>query len=123
MNTLSVPTIGSKVRVKTQYTDSRIFTSEGIVVPSIFKDPTTFAVQTGNPAHPVSEITLKYVKSIEILSGSMKALDSEFKAWKIKSKDKIYLVTRAKARYNCTCIGFQYNKKCKHIAAVSNRNE
>jgi hypothetical protein len=122
MSVLAVPTIGSKVRVQTQYSDNKIFTSQGIVVPSIFKDPTTFAVQTGNPRHPVSEITLKYVKSIDVLSGSMKALASEFKAWKVKSKDKVYLVTRTKARYECNCIGFQYNKKCKHITAVSNRS-
>jgi hypothetical protein len=118
---IAVPTIGSKVRVTTNwYGEIKNFT--GVVVQSIFKSPYSFAVHTGNPQYPVSEFDAsgKHL-SIEVIAGKSFAAATGTKAWKVKSKDKIYLVTRVGAKYNCTCTGFEYRKTCKHIDAVSKK--
>jgi len=42
------------------------------------------------------------------------------KQWKIKgSKDHVYYVEETNKGMICTCIGFKYHQKCKHIEEVS----
>jgi hypothetical protein len=39
--------------------------------------------------------------------------------WKIKgSKGDIYLVEKTDSGYNCTCSGFRFRGRCKHIESV-----
>lgn len=40
------------------------------------------------------------------------------RTFKIKSKDKVYFVTSKKDNFSCTCTGFTFRGKCKHIDAV-----
>lgn len=40
------------------------------------------------------------------------------RTFKVTSKDKEYIVEFDSKRYSCTCTGFTYRGKCKHITAV-----
>lgn len=130
---VAVPNIGSKVRVTVHDKDyyayaakkqrEREYIYEGEVEKSIFSDPFYFAVRTGNPDHPVSEFSAKssHVVKIEYLIGGASQVSTETKAWKIKSKDKIYLVQRVNGKFSCTCKGFEFRRDCKHIGLVGKK--
>jgi SWIM zinc finger len=128
---VAVPKIGSRVRVTTRDKDYYVYatkewrdtTYEGVVEKSIFSDPFYFAVRTGNPNYPVSEFSAKSERlvKIEYITGSATQVSTETKAWKIQSKDKIYLVTRIGGKFNCTCKGFEFRRDCKHIGAVGKK--
>ena len=132
---VSVPTIGSRVRVTTIYPNTYAYrgednnyvtyTREGEVVQSIFRDPFMFAVKTGDPDHPVSEYNAKslHVVKIEYVIGSSKQVATDKKAWKVKSGDgkNFYIVQRIEGKFSCTCKGFEFRKDCKHIGAVSKK--
>ena len=132
---VSVPKVGAKVRVTTMYPNTYAYrgkndnyvtyTREGVVIPSIFKDPFMFAVNTGTPDHPVSEFNAKsvHVVKIEVLMGESRSVATDKKAWKVKSSkgNKFYLVTRVNGKFSCTCTGFEFRKDCKHIGAVSKK--
>lgn len=128
---IAVPEIGSKVRVTTRYLNAYIYRAEGedyvttvregTVVQSVYKDPTMFAIRTGNPSYPVSAYDAKKVVSIELLSGKFKNIDFGTKAWKVTNGEKIYLVTRVNGKYSCSCKGFLFRRDCKHIGAVEKK--
>ena len=126
-----VPTIGSRVRVTTRDKDYYVYatkewrdmTFEGVVEKSIFNDPFYFALRTGREFYPVSEFNAKSerIVKIEYIKGGSTQVSTETKAWKVKSKDKIYLVTRTAGKFNCSCKGFEFRKDCKHVGAVSKK--
>jgi len=130
---VAVPKIGSRVRVTTMYPNTYAYrgeydnyvtyTREGLVVKSIFNDPFMFAVETGAPDHPVSEYNAKsqHVVKIEYIVGGASQVSTETKAWKVKSKEKVYLVTRVNGKFNCSCKGFEFRRDCKHVGAVSKK--
>ena len=132
---VAVPKVGSRVRVTTMYPNTYAYrgefdnyvtnTREGVVVPSIFKDPFMFAVHTGDHDHPVSEFNAKslHVVQIEVVKGESTQVATDKKAWKVKSSDgkKFYLVTLVGGKFSCTCTGFEFRKDCKHIGAVSKK--
>ena len=132
---VAVPKIGSRVRVTTMYPNTVVYRNsdkgyvtyvrEGLVVQSIFRDPFMFAVQTGDPQHPVSEYNAKslHVVKIEVLKGSSMQVATDNKAWKVKSSDgkKFYIVERLNGKFSCTCTGFEFRKDCKHIGAVAKK--
>jgi len=130
---VAVPNVGSRVRVTTMYPNTYAYrgednnyvtyTREGLVVKSIFNDPFMFAVETGAPDHPVSEYNAKsqHVVKIEYIVGGASQVSTETKAWKVKSKDKVYLVTRVNGKFNCSCKGFEFRRDCKHVGAVSKK--
>jgi hypothetical protein len=130
---VAVPNVGSRVRVTTMYPNTYAYrgeydnyvtmTREGLVVKSIFNDPFYFAVETGAPDHPVSEYNAKsqHVIKIEYIVGGASQVSTETKAWKVKSKEKVYLVTRVNGKFNCSCKGFEFRRDCKHVGAVSKK--
>ena len=130
---VAVPNVGSRVRVTTMYPNTYAYrgeydnyvtyTREGLVVKSIFNDPFYFAVETGAPDHPVSEYNAKsqHVVKIEYIVGGASQVSTETKAWKVKSKEKVYLVTRVNGKFNCSCKGFEFRRDCKHVGAVSKK--
>lgn len=121
-NSFKIPSVGSRVRVTTEYANpNRTFVTVGSVVESMFKDPKTFAVKTGNPMHPVSEISLDFVKNIELISGKFATFSSKARHWKVKSKGSIYLVSYGAGKFTCTCKGFEFRKICKHVSSVRNK--
>ena len=128
---VEIPTIGSRVRVTTRDKEYYVYatkewrdtTYEGVVEKSIFNDPFYFAVRTGNEFHPVSEFNAKSERlvQIEYIKGSALKLDDSTKSWRVKSKDKVYLVQRLGGKYTCSCKGFEFRRDCKHIGAVSKK--
>jgi hypothetical protein len=132
---VSVPKIGSRVRVTTMYPNTVVYrncdngyvtyTREGVVIKSIFNDPFRFAVETGAPDHPVSEYNAKsqHVVKIEYVTGSASKVATDTKAWKVKSTDgkKSYIVQRVNGKFSCTCTGFEFRKDCKHVGAVAKK--
>jgi hypothetical protein len=106
-----------------EYDNYVTYTREGLVVKSIFNDPFMFAVETGAPDHPVSEYNAKsqHVVKIEYIVGGASQVSTETKAWKVKSKEKVYLVTRVNGKFNCSCKGFEFRRDCKHVGAVSKK--
>ena len=49
---------------------------------------------------------------------------SNAKRWKINgSKDHVYYVEETDNGMSCTCIGFKYHGKCKHIDGVLNEHK
>ena len=128
---IAVPNIGSKVRVTVRDQDYYVYATkqwrehiyEGVVQQSVFKDPFYFAVRTGKPDFPVSEFSAKssHIVKIEYLIGGASQVSTETKAWKIKSKDKIYLVQRVNGKFSCTCKGFEFRRDCKHIGLVGKK--
>ena len=128
---VAVPNIGSKVRVTVRDRDYYIYATkewrdrvyEGTVQKSVFKDPFYFAVRTGNADHPVSEFNAKssHIVQIEYVVGGASQVSTETKAWKIKSKDKVYLVQRVAGKFSCSCKGFEFRRDCKHIGIVGKK--
>ena len=47
--------------------------------------------------------------------------DPDTKVFKVKSNTKEYIVKVNKNRYNCTCTGYNFRGKCKHIDAVAKK--
>lgn len=126
MKTVTIPKVGSKIRVTTRYKESYYFaktpwrdtTYEGEVVQSNKWDNTdTFKLFTGNPEWPHSVISVNHVHDIEYLSGGPgQALKNDVKSWTVKgSKGDIYTVTQIGTKWACTCSGFQFRRQCKHV--------
>lgn len=115
----NIPTVGSNIKVTCQfYTGEASF--EGVVVkPYKWLQEGEFCLQTGNKQFPISVINLKSIKDIVILTGST----SKIKTFKVKgSKNHEYIVTLSDKHYSCSCIGFKYHNKCKHVAEVQQNN-
>ena len=47
--------------------------------------------------------------------------DPDTKVFKVKSNTKEYIVKVNKNRYSCTCTGYNFRGKCKHIDAVAKK--
>lgn len=49
---------------------------------------------------------------------SKQAPEPGVRTFKISSKDKTYFVTAKNNTFHCTCTGFSFRGKCKHVDAV-----
>lgn len=57
------------------------------------------------------------LKNIETINGEV--ISKPRTEWRVKNnKGKEYVVTLNGSGYTCTCIGYRYNRKCKHINEV-----
>jgi len=126
MKTLSIPQIGSRVRVTTRYREIYIHATspfkdrvlEGeIVNPDKWMDQDNFKLFTGNPEFPYSIINVNNVHDIKYLTGgSGRSLVNDTKTFTVKgSKGDTYTVTQVGTRWTCTCHGFQFRRSCRHI--------
>lgn len=129
MSSASVPTVGSLVRVTTRYRNHYYLdaatkpwkdtTHEGVVVPNEkWEKPNTFCI-TGNDKIRVRNIAFSNVVRIEVIKG--KLVKPDIRAFKVKSNDKTYVVTKNGKTLSCTCTGFHYRHKCKHVDAVAKK--
>lgn len=125
-----MPKVGSQVRVTTRYRNHVLYnTSEYVettylgTVGSAHKllSPNSFVLNTPNTPHfPKREINLAYVANIEYMDGTKaNKTASTDQIWAVKgSKGDVYTVTRSNNQLSCSCVGFQFRRKCKHITMV-----
>ena len=114
----TIPTVGSKIKVNCQFYTGEV-TFEGVVIkPYKWLQEEEFCLQTGKKEFPVSVINLKSIVNLEILTGST----SKIRTFTVKgSKNYEYTVTLSNEHYSCSCIGFKYHNKCKHVAEVQQK--
>ena len=125
---IQVPTKDSKVKVTVRFVqgpnmippqpDHRVF--EGTVVPSYkWLNDRQFCI-TGDEFMKVRVISMDLVNDIELLSGTMKNVDTDVKVFEVAgSKGNKYIVTKNSKGWDCTCPGFQFRKACKHVSELS----
>lgn len=127
---ISSPKIGSFVTVTTRYPETYIFATNkfrdvvttGKIIENDRLTPVgSFSITTGKKDFPVAVIAIRNVIKIEsagkTLTNSIKK--NAVKTWKVKSSkgNEIYTVTNNGGSWSCTCVGFQYHRRCKHILA------
>lgn len=120
---MKIPAIGSEVSVTVRrkavyiYADSPWDekTYRGTVVKnSKWVDAESFSLQTQDKFYPVKIINSGYIHSIKVLSGTVQSIEK----FKIKGSKGEYIVTKSGNQFSCTCIGFKYHAKCKHITSI-----
>lgn len=124
MNHLPKP--GSIIEVVTRFKSIYYFSKEkfeedryiGIVLKSPkWIEYNSFVLDTGNPEVDFHIISSNYVVDIQYLEGEPGEeilIPQKTEFFKIKD----YTVTKAKSGYSCTCVGYHYHRKCKHITQV-----
>ena len=126
MKTISVPSVGSKIRVTIRTKETYYFSTnpwrdtvlEGEVVnPNKWDGPEYFKLFTGNPDFPNSVINMGLVHNIEYVEGGPgKAINSNTRTWLVHgSKGDSYTVSQIGTKWSCTCSGFQFRRQCKHV--------
>ena len=63
--------------------------------------------------------TFVKVRNIELERLSGKTIKSNTRVFKVKSNTKEYSVELDNSYYTCTCTGFSFRGRCKHIDAVA----
>jgi hypothetical protein len=100
-----------------------VWVFEGTVVPSYkWLNDRQFCM-TGVEQMKIRVINMDLVNDIELLSGSMKEVDTGVKVYEVAgSKGNKYIVTKNSKGWDCTCPGFQFRKACKHVSELSGNN-
>jgi len=124
------PAIGSIVKVTTRYPNTYYFSKEkyvfnvtaGTIVPNDrFVPAGSFSITTGRKEYPVAIIAEHNVVKIEMPGKTLRASikKSAPKVWKVKSSNgkETYNVVNNAGSWTCSCVGFQYHRRCKHIIA------
>ena len=122
-NTIQIPSANSIVKVTASFRNINYYTSEskpfdesiieGVVVNNPkWVDANSITIETGNKDFPVSIISIKNIKKVDIINGST---SDSTKYFNIQgSKGSTYVVSVRENQYSCTCTGFKYHGKCKH---------
>ena len=113
----NLPSVGSTVTVDCQYiTKTKTFT--GVVIkPHRWLDANEFCLQTDSKEFPISVINLANVVNLKILKGTT----TNIRKFKVAGTKGEYLVTLSNEHFSCSCIGFKYHNKCKHITKVKEK--
>lgn len=122
-----IPSVGSKVEVITKHRNIYYFSDEkyteyrylGEVLPSPkWIEHNSFIISSNNPEIDFHVISTNNVVDIKYISGLPgREIDNQTQLFKIKN----YTVFKSKSGYRCTCVGYQYHKKCKHITEVKEK--
>ena len=122
-NTIQIPSANSIVKVTVSFRNINYYTSEtepfnesiieGVVVNNPkWVDANSITIETGIKDFPVSIISIKNIKKVDIIKGST---SDSTKYFNIQgSKGSTYVVSVRENQYSCTCTGFKYHGKCKH---------
>jgi hypothetical protein len=126
MNMTHVPKPGSVVEVITHLRSIYYFSTVpydefhyvGVVIDSPkWIEHNSFALATGDTEvefHVISPDSVVGIQYLEGEPGREIVIPQKTEFFKIKD----YTVTRSKSGYSCTCVGYKYHKKCKHILQV-----
>jgi hypothetical protein len=61
-------------------------------------------------------------KFIELKTNPFTAvMMDEKRRWRVDSKSNVYVVSLAAQEWDCSCTGFKYHGKCKHVTGVKNK--
>lgn len=125
---MKVPTVGSKVIVKTKYSQgaqmipprpTEIVFEGTVLKPYKWLNDREFCL-TGDSNWPIRVINMNQVNHIELITGELKTIDLDSKVWTVSgSKGNSYVVTRNSSKWDCTCPGFSFRKTCKHVSELS----
>jgi hypothetical protein len=113
----SLPSIGSTISINCQYYTGHASFNGVVVNPYRWLSADEFCLQTGNPDFPISVINLANVVDLKILKGST----TNTRKFKVSGSKGDYIVTLSGKHYSCSCIGFKYHNKCKHITKVKEK--
>lgn len=129
------PKIGEKIAVTTDFRDlyktsmphvraTQSFNKTvGIVIENMkWVAADCFCMTTGQPNHPIAVISLERVCDLKYVSGEVaeqiKAPSKDDATWCVRgSGKKSYMITKKGNAWSCTCPGFTYRKRCKHVDA------
>lgn len=131
---LAAPKIGSIVKVTTRYPETYLFSKEkykyvitaGQVVANDRLTPVGyFSMTTGRKEYPVAMIAIHNVVKIETptKTQTQNIKKSSAKTYKVKSSrgNEVYTVTNNAGAWSCTCVGYQYHRRCKHILGLQKK--
>lgn len=123
-----IPSVGSKVEVITRHKDSYIYSENEYIeyryIAEVLPSPkwiehNSFAISSDDPEIDFRVIAACNVVNLKYISGGPdREVDNSTQIFKIKS----YTVLKSKSGYRCTCVGYHYHRKCKHIAEVKEKN-
>lgn len=120
----NLPSVGSLVEVKTRHRDHFYFSDKEYVEYTykgkVLDNPkwveyNSFVISSDVPDIDFHIISPRNVVDIKYIEGNIgKEIDDSPQLFKVKN----YTVFKSKSGYRCTCVGYQYHKKCKHIKQV-----
>ena len=107
--------------VKTPFVDKASETFKAIILP----EASIHGVDKSSHIRVLKDTLRTEVLRIDrIESIDGKPLEAPKNEWVIEgSKGNKYVVTRNADVYNCTCPGFMYRSKCKHVDKIKEKND
>jgi hypothetical protein len=131
---LTIPKVGSTVKITTRYAETYLFSKnkwrDSVTVGQIVSNQKwvpvgSFSVTTGMKEFPIAVIAIRNLVKIEHAGKTLSAKikKTAAKTWKVKSSrgNEIYTVINNSGAWSCTCVGFQYHRKCKHITNLQSK--
>ena len=122
-----IPSVGSKVEVITRHRDIFYFSQKEyseykyigeVLSPPKWIEHNSFIISSDNPEIDFHVISATNVVDLKYISGKPdREVDNSTQIFKVKN----YTVLKSKSGYRCTCVGYQYHKKCKHITEVKEK--
>ena len=88
-------------------------TIKGTMNPTVIKTNSGNYAVSGSNWKSVPEGT--ELKDIKWIDTTPKIKKSKLMSWRVKD----YIVTFNNNFYSCTCLGYTYRRKCKHIKQIS----
>lgn len=123
----NIPEVGSRIEVITRHKSHYYFSEsefdEYRYIGEVINGPkwmehNSFAISSNDANVDYHIISAVNVVDIKYLTGKAgREIDQSTKLFKVKN----YTVFKSKAGYKCTCVGYQYHRKCKHINEVKEK--
>lgn len=123
---VNIPTINSVVelsfKVRNYFyfdnSDHSVIKVTGVIIANDkWNGADNVTIQTTDKEYPKKIINIKNVIDINIISGGTTSI----RRFKIVNNGKEYTVVKNESHFSCSCIGFKYHAKCKHIEAVKKK--
>ena len=126
MKTFEIPAIGSVVTLTTKYRESYIFSPNEwrlrtyadvqVLKPERWFKPTDFKISSDDPTQPFRVIGISHVS--DIVNGNIAQLGSQNQVVQVEgSKPGIEyeVVIRDGDAVSCTCKGYSFRQRCRHL--------